>query len=70
MASRASAVAIDSQSVKKVTFTAIETGIDGGKKVNGRKRHLAADRLGYHWPSVFLLPMCMIRKAAMTCYGR
>lgn len=31
MESQASAVAIDSQSVKKVGFIAIETGIDGGK---------------------------------------
>lgn len=46
MESQASAVAIDSQSVKKVGFIAIETGIDGGKKVNGRKRHLAVDKLG------------------------
>lgn len=46
MDSQASSVAIDSQSVKKVAFIAIETGIDGGKKVNGRKRHLAVDKLG------------------------
>ncbi|RYY08070.1 MAG: IS5 family transposase [Sphingobacteriaceae bacterium] len=46
MESRASAVAIDSQSVKKVSFIAIQTGIDGNKKVNGRKRHLAVDKLG------------------------
>src|ERR1700753_2634742 len=39
----ASRVAIDSQSVKKVSFIHLETGIDGGKKVNGRKRHLAVD---------------------------
>ncbi len=31
MESQAGAVAIDSQSVKKVGFIAIETGIDGGK---------------------------------------
>ena len=42
----ASRVAIDSQSVKKVSFIHLETGIDGGKKVNGRKRHLAVDSLG------------------------
>ncbi|WNJ19509.1 IS5 family transposase [Pontibacter sp. G13] len=41
-----SAVAIDSQSVKKVSFISISTGIDGGKRVNGRKRHLAVDVLG------------------------
>jgi len=42
----ASRVAIDSQSVKKVSFINLESGIDGGKKVNGRKRHLAVDSLG------------------------
>ncbi len=26
-------------------FISIETGIDGGKKINGRKRHLAVDAL-------------------------
>ncbi len=46
MERHASAVAIDSQSVKKVGFIAIATGVDGGKKVNGRKRHLAVDKLG------------------------
>lgn len=43
---KASRVAIDSQSVKKVSFISLETGIDGGKKVNGRKRHIAVDSLG------------------------
>lgn len=42
----ASRVAIDSQSVKKVGFIHLDTGIDGGKCVNGRKRHLAVDSLG------------------------
>ena len=42
----ASLVAIDSQSVKKVSFISLESGIDGGKKINGRKRHLAVDSLG------------------------
>ena len=41
-----SAVATDSQSVKKVGFISLETGIDGNKKINGRKRHLAVDVLG------------------------
>lgn len=44
--SEASAVAVDSQSVKKVAFVSIETGIDGNKKTNGRKRSLAVDVLG------------------------
>jgi putative transposase len=43
---QASAVAIDSQSVKKASFIRLDTGIDGGKRINGRKRHLAVDTLG------------------------
>ncbi len=42
----ASAVAIDSQSVKKTSFIRLVTGMDGGKKINGRKRHLVVDTLG------------------------
>lgn len=41
-----SVVATDSQSVKKGMFIHFETGIDGNKKVNGRKRHLIVDVLG------------------------
>lgn len=41
-----SAVAVDSQSVKKGSLISIKTGIDGNKNVNGRKRHLAVDSLG------------------------
>jgi putative transposase len=44
-----SVLAIDSQSVKIVQFTTQEKGIDGNKKVNGRKRHLAVDCLGIPW---------------------
>jgi putative transposase len=43
---QASAVAVDSQSVKKGTLISLNTGIDGNKNVNGRKRHLAVDTLG------------------------
>jgi transposase len=43
---KASAVAVDSQSVKKGSLIALATGVDGGKLVNGRKRHLAVDTLG------------------------
>jgi putative transposase len=43
---QASAVAVDSQSVKKGMLIFLDTGVDGGKKVNGRKRHLAVDTLG------------------------
>ena len=44
-----SLLAIDSQSVKKVQFTNEETGIDGGKNVNGRKRTILVDTLGLSW---------------------
>ena len=42
-------LAVDSQSVKKVAFISLETSIDGGKWVNGRKRHLVVDTLGLPW---------------------
>ncbi|MES2733405.1 MAG: transposase [Bacteroidota bacterium] len=41
-----SAIAIDSQSVKKGTLISLNTGIDGNKYINGRKRHFAVDTLG------------------------
>lgn len=41
-----SLLAIDSQSVKTVQFISNETGIDGNKKINGRKRTLLVDTLG------------------------
>jgi len=44
-----SLLAVDSQSVKTVAFVSLDTGIDGGKWVNGRKRHLAVDTLGFPW---------------------
>lgn len=42
----ASAAAVDSQSTKKSPFVCLDTGLDGGKLVNGRKRHLLVDTLG------------------------
>ena len=42
-------LAIDSQSIKKIQFTNEETGIDGGKNVNGRKRTILVDTLGLPW---------------------
>lgn len=41
-----SLLAIDSQSVKTVQFVSEETGIDGGKKVKGRKRTIFVDKSG------------------------
>lgn len=42
----ASAVCIDSQSVKTSSFISLDTGIDGGKKIKGRKRHIITDTMG------------------------
>lgn len=44
-----SLLAIDSQTVKIMQFIEEETGIDGNKKINGRKRNIAVDRLGLPW---------------------
>jgi transposase len=44
-----SLLAIDSQSVKIMQFIEEETGIDANKRINGRKRSLAVDRLGLPW---------------------
>ncbi len=44
--SHASRAAVDSQSIKTGTLISIDTGIDGNKNINGRKRHLAVDALG------------------------
>jgi transposase len=47
-----SLLAVDSQSVKTVNFVSLDTGIDGAKKLNGRKRHLAVDTLGLPWATL------------------
>lgn len=44
-----SLLAIDSQSVKIMQFIEEETGIDANKRINGRKRNIAVDRLGLPW---------------------
>ena len=44
-----SMLSIDSQSVKSGPFVNIEKGIDGNKRVNGRKRHIITDTLGLVW---------------------
>ena len=44
-----SLIAIDSQTVKIVQFIEEETGVEGNKKINGRKRSIAVDRLGLPW---------------------
>ena len=57
-----SRAAVDSQSVKKGALVSIETGFDGAKKVNGRKRHLAVDCFG--------LPLAMHVSAANVHDGK
>jgi transposase len=47
-----SLLAVDSQSIKTVNFVSLDTGIDGAKKLNGRKRHLAVDTLGLPWATL------------------
>lgn len=42
----ASAVCVDSQSVKISSFISLDTGFDGGKKIKGRKRHIVTDTMG------------------------
>ncbi|MFM2266963.1 MAG: hypothetical protein RL757_404 [Bacteroidota bacterium] len=53
--------AIDSQSVKIVNFVGQEKGIDGNKKINGRKRNLVVDEFG--------LPLAIHVCAANTADG-
>ena len=45
--SEPSRVAVDSQSVKSVSFVSESKGIDGSKKINGRKRHIVVDKYGW-----------------------
>lgn len=56
------AAAIDSQSVKAAAGVGTGVGIDGGKKVKGRKRHILTDTLG--------LLLCVAVTAANGSDGR
>jgi putative transposase len=47
-----SLLSIDSQSVKVAPFINQDKGVDGNKKINGRKRHLLTDTLGLIWSVV------------------
>ncbi len=66
---QASAVAVDSQSIKQGSFISLETGVDGGKRVNGRKRHLAVDTLGLPLALHVLQPKSKMGKPASNCSG-
>lgn len=44
-----SLLCIDSQSIKVAPFINQDKGIDGNKRVNGRKRHIIVDTLGLVW---------------------
>jgi len=44
-----SMLSIDSQSVKSSSFISQDKGVDGNKKINGRKRHVITDTLGLVW---------------------
>jgi transposase len=44
-----SMVSIDSQSIKISPLIKLDKGIDGGKRVNGRKRHIITDTMGLIW---------------------
>ena len=44
-----SMVSVDSQSVKIAPLIKADKGIDGGKRVNGRKRHIITDTMGLVW---------------------
>ncbi len=47
-----SLLSIDSQSMKIAPFIQLDTGVDGNKKINGRKRHVITDTLGLIWAVV------------------
>jgi len=44
-----SMLSIDSQSIKAGPFINKDRGIDGNKRINGRKRHVVTDTLGLVW---------------------
>lgn len=44
-----SMISIDSQSIKVAPFIHQDKGIDGNKRINGRKRHIITDTLGLVW---------------------
>ena len=43
-------------------------GYDAGKKITGRKRHLAVDTLGWIWAVVFMGLIGRITTAPVSCF--
>lgn len=73
----ASLMCIDSQSVKAAPFIGEARGIDGNKKVNGRKRHILVDTLGLIIGVVVSAANqpdgkigCEVMRACSGCFGR
>ena len=59
---------IHSQSVKTTESGGL-SGYDAGKKINGRKRHIATDTLGLCSSSLFMQPMCRIATSTGAAPG-
>ncbi|MDK4699537.1 hypothetical protein QDY66_06090 [Kingella negevensis] len=55
---------IDSQSVKTAS-SAHDKGFDGGKKIKGRKRHIAVDTLGNLLSVVKDIQMYILKKISI-----
>src|SRR5436305_4511432 len=64
-----SAAAIDSQSVK-TALGGKERGIDGGKKVQGRKRHILVDSLGFLIAVVVTAANVDVARAAQDVFAQ
>ncbi len=63
-----SACVLDAQSIKTSANVPVTgQGIDAGKKIAGRKRHLGVDTLGCCWRSGSPLPASPTTSAASTC---
>ncbi len=62
-----SLLCIDSQSVNAAAFVGRETGIDGNKLINGRKKHIIVDTLGLVWGVVVTRPTSPTGPGA-TCW--
>ena len=61
------AAIIDSQSVKTTEVGGEERGYDAGKKLSGRKRHLAVDTLDWSWRLWFMPLASRIMMELVRC---